>query len=364
MDRLLLMLPGPMQVPDAVVRAAAEPLFFHRSPRFIEFQARLRDRVRPLFGTVSAEVLFMSACGTAVMESAVVNLASPGEDIIVMVGGAFAERWVAIAKAFGLTVHEREVDWRFGATVEDVEAAMDRWPAAEVVFVTWSESSTGVLIDLAPIGAAVRERGKFLVADAVSGLAVSPLEMDAWYVDAAVSGSQKGLMMPAGLGLVAAGQRALDRSRTCRLPRFTWNWEPYLEGVPVTPPLSLMHQLSASLDLIDSMGDGGLYRRRREVAETIRRLVGDAGLELYARRPGDGITAVLAPDGMDVAGFRRRLEQEHAILIEGGPGRLSGKIFRIGHVGHLTDDELRYFCDSFRRALRAERGGALPPGAL
>ena len=131
-------------------------------------------------------------------------------------------------------------------------------------------------------------------------------------------------------------------------------WAPYVEKVPVTPPLSLMQQLNASLDLIDSMGEGGVYRRRREVAETIRNLVRDAGLEIYAKRCGDGITAVIAPQEMDIGRFCRRLEQDYSILIEGGPGRLSGQIFRIGHVGHLTDDELQYFCDSFKKALAAE----------
>ena len=360
-DRLLLMLPGPMQVPDAVRQAAQRPMFFHRSPRFAEFQAALRRRVRPLFGTDAADIVFLSSCGTGAMESAVVNLTSPGDEVIVMVGGVFAERWVAIAEAYGIRSRPVEVDWRTGAREGDVRRAMDRWPEADVVYVTWSESSTGVRIELDGIGAAVRERGKYLAADAVSGLAVSPLRMDSWNVDVVVSGSQKGLMMPAGLGLVAVNARALRHARSCRSPRLTWDWASYLEGVPVTPPLSLMHQLDASLDLIDAMGPGGVYRRRRGVADRIRALVQDAGLELYARSPGDGITAVVAPDGLDVNRFRKRLEDGFGILIEGGPGRLAGRIFRIGHVGHLTDDELDYFCESFRTALASERRGSGGP---
>ena len=356
MERLLLMLPGPMQVPDAVAEAARKPLFFHRSPRFMEFQDALRSRIRPLFGTDSAEVVFLSACGTGAMESAVVNLTSPGQEVLVMVGGVFAERWTAIAEAFRLTVHPCEVDWRSGATVDDVTRAMDQWPEAGIVFLTWSESSTGVLIDLKPIGAIVRERGKFLVADAVSGLAVSPLEMDRWNVDTVVSGSQKGLMMPPGLGVVAIGPRAMARSRSSTSPRLTWDWAPYLDRVPVTPPLSLMHQLNAALDVMDSFGPGGVYGRRREVAQTIRGLVTGLGLEVYALRPGDGITAVMAPDGMDIARFRSRLEDEFSILIAGGQGRLNGEVFRIGHVGHLTDEELEYFCESFEKAFNEEMG--------
>lgn len=354
MERQLLMLPGPMQVPESVARAGSRPLFFHRSPRFIEFQDRLRRRIQPLFGTSSARVVFLSACGTGAMESALVNVTSPGEEVIVMVGGAFAGRWVEIGRAFGLAVHPVEVDWPTGATGQDVAAAMDRFPAARVVCVTWSESSTGVLIDLESIGTAVRERGGLLLADAVSGLAVSPLDIDRWHADVVVSGSQKGLMMPPGLGVVALSDRAFEWSSSAASPRFTWDWRPYFESVPVTPPLSLMHQLDAALDIIEGMGLPAFYARRHEVAETIRRLVTGAGLELYARRPGDGITAVVAPGTMDIARFRKRLEDDYGIVIGGGQGRTAGEVFRIGHVGAVDDDELAYFSRSFIEAVGPE----------
>ena len=354
MKRLLLLLPGPMQVPDPVAEAAKSPLFFHRSERFMEFQSVLRRRIQPVMGTESGEVLFLSASGTGAMESAVVNMTSPGQEIIVIVGGVFAERWTKIGQAFGLNVRVAEVDWRDGARPRDVQEAMDRWPAAEVVFLTWSESSTGVLIDLPDIGSAVRERNKWLVADAVSGLAVSPLEMDAARIDVVVSGSQKGLMLPPGLGIIAVGPRAWDRVGVSTSPRFNWDWEPYRNGVPATPPLSLMHQLSASLDFMDALGPGGVYRRRAEVAARIRGMVEACGLALYARRPGNGITAVFAPDGMVVDRFRRDLEERFSILIAGGQGILEHKVFRIGHVGHLADDELDYFEDSFGKALERE----------
>lgn len=355
MERLLLLLPGPMQVPDEVADAARRPLFFHRSQRFLDFQTRLRERIRPLFGTSSAEIMFLSGPGTAAMESAVVNLTSPGEGIIVIVGGVFAERWAKIARAFGLDVHVKEVDWREGARVADVRDAMDQWPEARVVYLTWSESSTGVLIDLDEIGPLVRSRGGWLVADAVSGLAVSPLRMDAWNVDVVVVGSQKGLMLPPGLAIVAANARAFEKAREAASPRFALDWEPFRKAVPSTPALSLMHQLDASLDLIEGMGPGGVYRRRAEVAGRIRSLVTGCGLEIYARRPGNGITAVLVGDALDAASFLKRLEDEHGILIAGGQGRLEGRILRIGHVGHLTDSDVEYFAGSFRKTFSEER---------
>ena len=357
MERLLLLLPGPMQIPDEVAEAARRPLFFHRSQKFLDFQERLRTRMRPLLGTSSSEILFLSGPGTAAMESAVVNMTSPGEEILVVAGGVFAERWAKIGRAFGLNVRVSEVDWRLGATPDDVRAAMDRWPGARVVFVTWSESSTGVLIELDEIGRAVRERGKWLVADAVSGLAVSPLRMDDWNIDVVVAGSQKGLMLPPGLAVVAVGARTWEKVSGAASPRFSLDWEPFRRRVPSTPALSLMHQLDAALDLIDAMGPGGVYQRRRAVADRIRALVTDCGLEIYAKRPGNGITAVLAPEGVSADQFRKRLEEDYSILIAGGQGRLEGKILRIGHVGHLTDPEVDYFSDSFRKTLRASRSG-------
>ena len=352
MKRFLLLLPGPMQVPDQVAKAAERPLFFHRSPEYMEFRARLESRVQPLFGTKS-DILFLSSSGTGAMESAIVNMTSPGGEIIVMVGGTFAERWASIGEAFGLEVHRAQVDWRQGPSVDDVRRAMEQWPDATVIYLTWSESSTGVLVGLEAIGRAVRDQNKWLVADAVSGLAVSPLDMDGWNIDAVVVGSQKGLMLPPGLGLVAIGPRAWERSKTARSPRFTCDWSSYIGQVPVTPPLSLMHQLDAALDMIDEMGPSGVYKRRSEVAERMRALVEENGLEVFAKRPGNGITGGIAPPSLDIERFRRCLRDEYSILIAGAPGKLNGEIFRIGHVGHLTDAEVEYFSESFEKALTA-----------
>ena len=355
MDRLLLFLPGPMQVPESVAEAAKRPLFFHRSEQFDQFRSKLTTRVQPLFGTQS-DILFLSSSGTGAMESAVANLTSPGEAIIVMVGGTFAERWARIGKALGLTVRVADVDPRTGPSVDDVNGAMDRWPDAQVVFTTWSESSTGVLMELDEIGRAVRLRKKYLVTDAVSGLAVSPMQMDAWNVDAVVAGSQKGLMLPPGLGVVAVGTRAWERAATSTMPRFYWDWDSYRHSVPVTPPMSIMFQLEAALDFMDTLGPGGLYARRAEVAGRIREMVERNGLELYAKRTGNGITAVLAPDRMDVDRFLRRLEEDYSILIAGVLGPLKGKMFRIGHVGQVSDEEVDYFIQSFEKALALENG--------
>lgn len=350
MRKPLLFLPGPMQVPDHVRAAGDRPLFSHRSPQMDDLLVRLEAGSKPLFGT-SGDVVFLAASGSGAMECAVANLTSPAEEVIVLVGGAFAARWSQIAEAFGLTVRTVDVDWRCGATLAEVENALKQWPKAEVIFHTWSESSTGVLNDMPEIGKLIRSQNKIYVADAISGLAVSPMAMDEWNIDTVVAGSQKGLMLPPGLGLVAVGSRAWQKSGRSKTPRYYFDWKK-LKGVPFTPALSLLFQLDASLEYIHSQGMDRIFARRAHVADRVRDLVRRSGMEIYALKPGNGITGVIPPKGFDIGGLLRRLESDFGIQIAGGLGKLKDIIFRIGHVGHVTDDELEYFIQSFERCLK------------
>jgi len=352
MRKPVLFLPGPMQVPDHIRSAGDRPLFSHRSKPMLELLDKLEVGCRPLFGT-EGDVVFLAASGTGSMESAIVNLTSPGDEIIVVVGGTFSERWKSIADGYGLTVRVVEVDWRNGATLADVEKGLHQWPNAKVVFITWSESSTGVLIALDEIGKLVRSKDKILVADAVSGLAVSPMQMDQWNVDAVVVGSQKGLMLPPGLGVVAIGPRAWAKRETSKTPRFYWDWIKYKKNVPFTPALSLLFQLDAALEYIHSEGKEKIFARRAQVAEYMRALVGKNGMEVYAKKPGNGITGVIPPAGFDIDGLTRRMNDEFAIQIGDGQGRIKNSTFRIGHVGYLTDEEIDYFTRSFEKCLRS-----------
>ena len=352
MRKPLLFLPGPMQVPDQVRAAGDRPLFNHRSPQMQELLSKLQGGCRPLFGT-KGDVIFLASSGTGTMESAVVNLTSPGDEIIVVVGGTFATRWADIATAYGLTVHTVEVDWRRGATLAEVESGLKQWPNAQVLFHTWSESSTGVLNDMAEIGKLVRSQNKYYVADAVSGLAVSPMSMDDWNIDTVVVGSQKGLMVSPGLGVVAIGPRAWEKSQRAKSPRFYFDWKKLKGDVPFTPALSLLFELDGSLDFIHAQGMEKLFERRAHVADLIRDLVRRSGMEIYALKPGNGITGVIPPKGFDMAALRRRLESDFGIQIAGGLGKIKDSMFRIGHVGHATDEEVDYFIQSFERCLAA-----------
>lgn len=341
-------------MPDHIRVAGDRPLFSHRSQPMLDLLGKLEAGCRPLFGTQS-DVLFLAASGTGAMESAIANLTSPGDEILVVIGGTFSERWKNIADAYGLTVRVAGVDWRYGATLADVQQALDRWPNAGVVFVTWSESSTGVLTDLEQIGKLVRSQGKVLVADAVSGLAVSPMAMDSWNIDAVVVGSQKGLMLPPGLGVVAVGPRAWEKRETSRTPRFYWDWAKYKGAVPFTPALSLLFQLDAALNYIHTQGKERIFARRAAVADRIRALVRKSGMEVYATRPGNGITGVIPPSGFDIEGLIRRMDADFSIQIGEGQGQIKKTTFRIGHVGHLTDEEIDYFTECFEKCLRESR---------
>jgi serine---pyruvate transaminase len=346
----LLFLPGPMQVPDHIRSAADRPMFNHRSVQMDDFLAKQQAGCRSIFGT-TGDVLFLSSSGTGAMESAIVNMTSPGEEVIVIVGGTFAARWADIGKAYGLKVREIEVDWRNGATLSDVEQGLADYPDAKVVFSTWSESSTGVLTDLGGIGRLVRSQNRFLVADAVSGLAVSPLLMDEWNIDVVIAGSQKGLMLPPGLGIVAVGSRGWERAESSKSPRFYWDWKQYKQTSPFTPAITILFQLDAALDYIKVQGHDRFFTRKSAVAGRIRELVSNSGFEIYARKQGNGITAVIIKEGFDADAFKRHLERDFGIQIAGGLGRLKENTFRIGHVGFVTDEELDYFTQSFKHCL-------------
>jgi aspartate aminotransferase-like enzyme len=204
---------------------------------------------------------------------------------------------------------------------------------------------------MAEVGKLIRSQNKLYVVDAVSGLGVSPMRMDDWNVDAVVVGSQKGLMVSPGLGVVAIGERAWEKSEQAKTPRFYFDWKKLKGTVPFTPALSLLLELDGSLDFIHAQGMDKVFLRRAQVAERIRDLVRRSGMEIYALKPGNGITGVIPPAGFDMVSLRRRLERDFGIQIAGGLGKVKDTIFRIGHVGHATDEEVDYFIQSFERCL-------------
>ena len=281
----LLRVPGPTPVPDRVARAAARPILWHRSPEFVELFKRVESGLKRLFET-EGDVLILAGSGTAAMESAVSNLTSPGEEVIVLNGGKFGERWLELVQAFG--ARPCEVKYPFGRGVEPdaLDEALAKHPNAKVVFATQNESSTAVLNDIEALAKVTRERNRLLVVDAISSLGGTPLPMDAWGVDVVVAGSQKCLMLPPGLAFVGVSKRAWEKAEASRGHRYYFDWKQYQKAAknaesPYTSAVSLMFALDESLSMLEEEGAEARFERHRLMRAMIRAGLEALGFTLY-----------------------------------------------------------------------------------
>jgi serine---pyruvate transaminase len=338
-EKRYLLTPGPTPVPPEVLAAISQPVVHHRGPDFKPVYERTLARLREVFRT-NQEVLLLAAAGTGAMESAVANLCSPGERVLVVSAGHFGERWRAIASAYGAEVETLEYEWGEIPSADDVAARLQELGGAKAAFITHSETSTGVVCDLQALAAAAGEQGALSVIDAVSSLGAVPLETDAWGLDVVVSGSQKALMTPPGLAMVSASERAwagLGES-----PRFYLDWERTRKGqstldAPFTPPVSLVAGLDVALGILLDQGLDAVFDRHVRLGRACREGAKAMGLELFS--PDDDrsavVTAIRAPDGIDATELVRSLRDRFGITIANGQAALKGKIFRIGHIGYF-----------------------------
>ena len=340
-----LLTPGPTSVPPEVLHALAEPVIHHRSPDFKEVFLLAQERLRDVFRTEN-EVLVFTASGTGAFESAVVNLLSPGERVLAVSQGEFGERWQAMARAFGCDVVPLAYRWGEAPRPDDLRRALSE-SGAKTVFVVHSETSTGVVCDLEPLLAVCAEAGALSVVDAVSSLGAVPLETDAWGADVVVTGSQKALMTPPGLSFAAVSQRAWERASRATLPRFYWDWERQRRAqakgsTPSTPATSIVVALVAALGLVLADGLEAAFARHRALGRACRAGIKAMGLELYS--PDDDsaavLTGALTPEGVDAVALRLALRDRHGFTVAGGHGELVSRLFRIGHIGHVSIEEL------------------------
>lgn len=340
-----LLTPGPTEVPAPVLEALARPVIHHRSPEFKELFGRVRGRLRDVFRTGS-EVLVTTSSGTGAFESAVVNLLSPGEPVVAVSHGEFGERWQTMAAAYGADVHRLVYPWGEEPRAGELSAALDE-TGARVALVVHSETSTGVVSDVEALAAACRERDALCVVDAVSSLGAVPLETDAWGIDVVVTGSQKALMCPPGLGFVAVSPRAREKAAGATLPRFYWDWERAFaqaekDNTPFTPAVSTVAALDVALGLLLEEGLDAAFARHRALGRACRAAMKAMGLALYSP-DGDRaavLTAVFAPEGIDAVALRLALRDRHGITIAGGHGALVDRLFRLGHIGHVDIDDV------------------------
>lgn len=352
-----LMAPGPTPVPSEVLLAMARPVLHHRTPEYLALFAEVRAGLRRLFQT-GQEVLVLACSGTGVMEAAVVNTLSPGEPVLVVRAGKFGDRWAEIARAWGLEVVELTAP--FGETVEAgrVAEALGARPDLRAVLVQHSESSTGVLHDVRGYAAATRPTGAILIVDAVSSLGIADLPMDAWGVDVVVAGSQKGLMLPPGLGFCALSERAWRHAAAARLPRYYFDLAAELRAlarndVRFTPAVSLVVGLREVLRTLEAEGLANVFRRHDRLARATRAGVEALGLALFARAtPSPALTAVRAPAGIDSERVVAVFSEAHNITIAGGQGEMKGQLFRLGHMGYATEFDVLAALAALEQVLR------------
>jgi aspartate aminotransferase-like enzyme len=356
MKKNYMFTPGPTMVPHEVLLAEAAPMIHHRTDQFSGIMAEVTGALQKLFGT-KEDVFVVMGSGTAAMEAAVANVCSPGDKVLYAPGGKFGERWGQIAEAYGCETVEMPVEWGESLTVDTASAALAEHPDARAMYVTHCETSTGALTDVAAIAALTRETDVLLGVDSITSVGVHPFKLDEWGVDLAVSGSQKGCMVPPGLGFITVSPRTWDVVEQCTSPTY------YLDllamrkraadnQTPFTAAVSLVRALKKALDMMLQEGLENVYARHARLARATRAAAKALGLELVADTPANGVTAVYGPKGIDTGKLVNRMRDEYGVSIAGGQAQLKGKIFRIGHMGYVSEEDLVVGIHALERALR------------
>ena len=346
--RHFLQIPGPTNVPDRVLRAMAAPTIDHRGPEFQELTQEVLVGLGEVVQTRSPVVLF-PASGTGAWEAALVNTLSPGNRVLMVETGHFATLWKQIATNYGLDVEFLAGDWRHGVNAADIEARLveDTAHAIKAVCIVHNETSTGVTSDIEAVRRALdsAHHPALLLVDTISSLASMDYQHDAWGVDVTVGASQKGLMLPPGLSFNALSDKALSAHSSATLPRSFWDWAPILKSnkqnlFPYTPATNLLYGLREALRMLLAQGLEQVFARHRRHAEATRCAARAWGLELLCANPAEyssSITAIMMPDGHDAEAFLRVVLERFDMSLGIGLSKLSGKIFRIGHLGDFND---------------------------
>jgi alanine-glyoxylate transaminase/serine-glyoxylate transaminase/serine-pyruvate transaminase len=346
--RHFLQIPGPTNVPDRVLRAMDMPTMDHRGPEFAELGFAVLKACQSVFRTSQPVVIYPSS-GTGAWEAAIVNTLSPGDRVLMAETGQFAMLWRKLAERFKLDIDLVPGDWRHGADVKEIEARLvaDKQHRIKAVMVVHNETSTGCMSHIPEIRKAM-DRARhpaLLMVDSISGLGSLEYEHDAWGVDVSVSGSQKGLMLPPGLSFNAVSEKALAASKANASARSYWDWHEILAANkagswPYTPATNLLYGLKEAIAMLHEEGLDNVFARHKRHAAATRAAVKAWGLELVCAEPADyspALTAVLLPQGHDADRFRDVVLERFDMSLGTGLGRLKGRAFRIGHLGHFND---------------------------
>jgi aspartate aminotransferase-like enzyme len=368
-EKRYLVTPGPTPVPPEVLAATAAPMIHHRAPDFRATLARVLERLAQVFRTENDILLFASA-GTGAMESTVSNLCSPGDRVLVVSHGYFGERFAAMAQAYGTEVVHLRYSWGETPNADEVKDRLDEIGGAKAVFLTHSETSTGVVSDVGAIGERLNGSEAIVVVDAISSLAAVPLETDAWGLDVVVTSSHKALMCPPGLALVSVSPRALEASRAASSPRYYFDWETTRAAQaqsppenPFSPAISLVLGLDVALGMILAEGVEVAQERHVRLGRACRAGVKAMGLELFSPDEDRAavVTAIRMPPDVDGSSIVLSMRDRSGVTIIGGQGELKGKIVRIGHIGYMDVFDVTTALAAFELAM-GEAGADIERG--
>ncbi|MCC5658934.1 alanine--glyoxylate aminotransferase family protein [Nostoc sp. XA010] len=359
-DKLMLMIPGPTPVPEAALLALAKHPIGHRTSEFSNILAEVTENLKWLHQTQS-DVLTLNVSGTGAVEAGIINFLSPGDRILVGSNGKFGERWVEVGQAYGLNVEEVKVEWGkpLDPAVFAEKLQADTQKQIKAVIITHSETSTGVLNDLETINRHVKEHGEALIiVDAVTSLGAFNLPVDAWGLDIVASGSQKGYMIPPGLGFVSVSPKAWEAYKTAKLPKYYLDLGKYRKATaknttPFTPPVNLIVALHTTLRIMKEEGLESIFARHERLKNATRAAIQGLNLPLFAAdsSASPAITAV-APQGIEPDKIRSLMKKRFDIALAGGQDHLSNKIFRIGHLGFVSDRDILSCIASLEVTLR------------
>lgn len=357
MEEKLLMTPGPTNVPQRVLNKMAEAVIHHRTVEYGKLFGEMNERIKMVFQTKN-HVLTFPAAGTGGLESAIVNMFSAGDKVLIVSIGVFGDRFIKIAKIYGLEVDEINVPWGRGVTIEEIKENLREDHKALIV--THNETSTATTNPIKEIGEFMKNKKQLFIVDGVSSIGGLEVKMDEWNIDILITASQKALMTPPGLAFVGVSDKAWDAARKSTLPKFYWNYlnaREYLDKPvpenPYTPAVSLIAAANEALKMIEEEGLYNVYKRHEILAEKIRQETEKMGLKIYTDKKykSDVVTGFVFEEEGIASKIKKKMENDFGIVIAGGQGKLKGKMIRIGHMGYVTDEMVDRTLNALRQCL-------------
>jgi len=342
MRKTYLLTPGPTPLPPQVCEALGRPIIHHRTPQFQAVLKEATEGLKYIFQTKN-DVFILASSGTGAMETAVVNLLSPGDCALIAEGGKFGERWTELCKAYGIKAEVMKVSWGQAPSPKEIEAKIKQ-VKPRVVFTTLCETSTAAAADINAIGEVVKNSDAVLVVDAISGLGAIDLQTDNWSVDVVVSGSQKGLMLPPGLAFLSVSAKAWNVVNQSKCPKYYFDLRAAKKALdktdtPFTPAVSLVVALNEALKMMKQDGLENIFARHKKMADATRAAMKALGLELFTAPDAisDAVTAAKVPQGIDGEKLVKTMRDTYGVTIAGGQSELKGKVFRIAHMGYIEE---------------------------